>query len=57
MLQLKQVYSTELTPPRISILARVALQGPFGMINEELANIYSGFNDELTRRAEKDQLG
>ena len=39
-------------------MARVALQGPFGMINEELANIYrrNESTESLTRRAEKDQL-
>ena len=42
----------------LDLMARVALQGPFGMINEELANIYrrNESTESLTRRAEKDQL-
>ena len=41
----------------LDLMARVALQGPFGMINEELADCRRNESTEsLTRRAEKDQL-
>ena len=40
-------------------MARVALQGPFGLIKEELVNIYRRCEStgSLTGRAERDQLG
>jgi glycosyltransferase involved in cell wall biosynthesis len=43
----------------LDFMARVALQGPFGLIKEELVNIYRRFEstESLTGRAERDQLG
>ena len=43
----------------LDFMARVALQGPFGLIKDELVNIYRRCEptESLTGRAERDQLG
>jgi hypothetical protein len=53
------LFDTSLTLSEdIDCMARVALQGSFGMIKEELVNIYrrSELTESLTGRAKKDQL-